>query len=164
MRMRLVGPMLALVMASVGCAPAAVVVVPSGSAHAAHDRQLDRARATLEADGFAFEAAGPHHVVGTDAGGNQVDLVGVPVEQVVITVDASDGAEALIAARRLLSPARDLLHGPGRVWDWADEAFGCRAAGAAGAAGCEETVEQGGLSATFTDDGPDYWVLAISRD
>ena len=158
---RLVGPMLALVLASVGCTPAPVVVVPSGTAHAPHDPQLDRVRAALESDGFAFEAAGPHHVVGTDADGNQLDLVGVPVAQVVITVDASDSGAALAAARRLLPRARDLLHGPRRVWDWADEAFACRASGADG---CEGRVAQGGLSATFTDDGPDYWVLAISRD
>ncbi len=158
---RLIGAMLALVLASAACTPAPVEVVPSGGAHAAHDPQLDRARAALEADGFAFEPAGPHHVVGTDADGNQVDLVGVPVEQVVITVDASDGAAALVAARRLMSHARDLLHGPRRVWDWADEALACRATGADG---CEDRVTQGGLSATFTDDGPEYWVLAISRD
>jgi hypothetical protein len=153
--------MLALVLASIGCTPAPVVVVPSGSAHAAHDPQLERVRAALEADGFAFVPAGPHHVVGTDANSTQVDLVGVPVEQVVITVDASDGAKALVAARRALTHARDLLHGPRRVWDWADEAFACRASGEPG---CDTRFEQGGLSATFTDDGPDYWVAAISRD
>lgn len=153
--------MLALVLASVGCTPAPVVVVPSESGHAAHDPQLDRVRAQLEAEGLVFEAAGPHHEVGTDATGNQLDLVGVPVEQVVITVAAADPAEALVAARRYLPYARDLLHGPRRVWDWADEAFSCRASGAAG---CDTRVAQGALSATFTDDGPDYWVLAISRD
>ncbi|MEO8247044.1 MAG: hypothetical protein ABI622_08000 [Chloroflexota bacterium] len=158
---RLAAPMLALVLVSSGCTPAPVVVVPSASAHTAHDPQLDRVRAQLEADGLVFEAAGPHHVVGTDADGNQVDLVGVPVEQVVVTVDASDAGAALVAARRLLPHARDLLHGPRRVWDWADEAFVCRAAGADG---CETRVAQGGLEATFTDDGPDFWVLAISRD
>ena len=161
MRLRRYGPMLALVLASIGCTPAPVVVVPSGSTHVAHDPQLDRARAALESDGFAFEPAGPHHVVGTDTDGTQVDLVGVPVEQVVITVDASDGAAALVAAQRLLPHARDLLHGPRRVWDWTDDAFACRASGAGG---CEERITQGGLSATFTDNGPEYWVLAISRD
>lgn len=160
MTTRLAAPM--LVLALVACTPAPTLVLPSGSgAHAARDPQLERVRAELEADGLAFEAAGPHHVVGTDADGNQVDLVGVPVEQVVITIDASDAAAALVAARRYLPHARDLLHGPGRVWDWADEAFACRAAGEAG---CETRIERGGLSATFTDDGPAYWVLAISRD
>jgi hypothetical protein len=161
MKLRRCEPMLALVLVLAGCGPVPVMVVPSGSARAAHDPQLDRARAALEADGFAFEPAGPHHVVGTDAGGNQVDLVGIPVEQVVITVDASDEAAGLVAARRLLPHARDLLHGPRRIWDWADAAFACRAAGARD---CEERVAQGGLSATFTDDGPEFWVVAISRD
>ena len=161
MRLRLAVPMLALVLASTGCTPAPVVVVPSGSGHAPHDPQLDRARAALESDGFAFEPAGPHHVVGTDGNGNQVDLVGVPVEQVVITVAAGDHDAALVAARRLLRHARDLLHGPRRVWDWADEAFACRAAAEDA---CVDRLAQGGLAATFTDDGPAYWVLAIARD
>jgi hypothetical protein len=155
-----VAPMLALVL--VACTPAPVVVLPSGSPpHEAHDPQLDRSRAELEAQGVAFAPAGPHHVVGTDTDGNQVDLVGVPVEQVVITVVASQPADALVAARRYLPHARDMLHGPRRVWDWADEAFACRAAGEAG---CDTRFEQGGLSATFTDDGPEFWVLAVSRD
>ena len=115
MKLRRSEPMLALVLVLAGCAPVPVVVVPSGSGHAPHDPQLDRARAALESDGFAFEPAGPHHVVGSDGNGNQVDLVGVPVEQVVVTVDASDGAAALVAARRVLPHARDLLHGPRRA-------------------------------------------------
>lgn len=160
MRIRLATPMLALALAA--CTPAPTLVAPSGSAPPeAHDAQLDRVRAALEAEGLAFEAAGPHHVVGTDAAGNQVDLIGVPVEQVVITVDAGDADAALVAARRYLPHARDLLHGPRRVWDWADEALACRAAGEAG---CDTRIAQGGLTATFTDDGPAYWVLAISRD
>jgi hypothetical protein len=160
MRIVLAAPMLALLL--IGCTPTPVVVLPSGSPpHEAHDPQLDRVRAELESEGVVFETAGPHHVVGTDADGNQFDLVGVPVEQVVITVDATDPAEALVAARRYLPHARGVLHGPRRVWDWADEAFACRAAGEAG---CDTRFEQGALSATFTDDGPEFWVLAISRD
>lgn len=160
MRMRLVAPMLGLVLAA--CTPTPVAVLPSGSpAHERHDPQLDRVRADLEAEGVAFEAAGPHHVVGTDAHGNQIDFVGVPVEQVVITVDASEPDAALVAARRYLPHARDVLHGPRGVWDGADAAFACLAAGEDG---CDTRIERGGLSATFTDDGPDFWVLAISRN
>lgn len=157
MSARLAAPM--LVLALVACAPAPTLVLPSGSAP--HDPQLNRVRTALEAEGLVFEPAGPHHVVGTDGDGNQVDLVGVPVEQVVITVAASDAASALVAARRYLPFARDLLHGSPRIWDWAAEAFACRAAGEPG---CDTRLAHDGLSAVFTDDGPAYWVVAISRD
>jgi hypothetical protein len=160
--MRLVGPMLALV--TVACSPAPTLVLPSGAttSHEAHDPALARAEATLAADhGMTFTAAGPHHVVGTDPAGNQLDLVGVPVEEVVLTLDASAPDAALAVADAYLPIARDLLHGPQPVWTWVEDGLACRAAGTVT---CEASTSEGNLSARFTDDGPAFWVVAISRD
>lgn len=142
-------------------APTSVLGSPAATEHgAAHDQQLDRTVAALETDhGMTFEPSGPHHVTGTDPDGNQLDLVGVPVEQVVLTVWADE--HALETAQAYLPYARDLLNGPGPVWTWLEDAFACRAAGVSG---CDTVEQQGPLSARFTDEGPDYWVVAISRD
>ena len=141
--------------------PRVVLTSPAATDHgAAHDQQLERTVAALEADlGMTFESSGPHHVTGTDPDGNQLDLLGVPVEQVVLTVRADD--DALETAETYLPHARDLLRGPGPVWSWLVDAFACRAANEPD---CDTVVEQGPLTARFTDEGPDYWVVAISRD
>jgi hypothetical protein len=159
--MRLAGPMVALVL--VACGPAPALVLPSGAtaSHEAHDAALARAEATLtDAHGMTFAPAGPHHVVGTDRAGNQLDFVGVPVEEVVLTLDATDAAAALAAADAYLPIARDLLGGPASVWTWVRDGLACRADARTD---CGAATAQGNLSARFTDDGPDFWVVAISR-
>jgi hypothetical protein len=161
-RLRLGGPMLALLLAA--CSPAPTLVLPSGavSSHEAHDPALARAEATLAADhGMTFAAAGPHHVTGTDPAGNQLDFVGAPVEEVVLTLDATDPDAARAVADAYLPIARDLLHGPRPVWTWVEDGLACRAAGTGA---CEASSRQGNLAARFTDDGPEFWVVAISRD
>jgi hypothetical protein len=158
---RLAGPMVALLL--VACGPAPALVLPSGAAasHEPHDAALARAESTLtDARGMTFAPAGPHHVVGTDPAGNQVDFVGVPVEEVVLTVDATDGAAALAAADAYLSIAADLLGGPASVWAWVRDGLACRADARTDSAAATTTDA---LSARFTDDGPDFWVVAISR-
>ena len=150
----------ALLLTACGPAPTVVLTSPATADHAAHDPQLDRTVAALEGDhGMTFASSGPHHVTGTDPDGNQLDFVGVPVEQVVLTVRADDAA--LEASETYLPFARDLLHGPGPVWSWLEDAFACRAAGESG---CDTVYEQGPLTARFTDEGPEYWVVAISRE
>ena len=159
---RLVGPMIALVL--VACGPAPTLVLPSGAAtsHAAREPALARAESTLAAaHGMTFAPAGPHHVVGTDRAGNQVDFIGVPVEEIVVTIGATDATTALTLADAYLPVARDLLGGTGSLWSWVRAELACRAASRGG---CEEAIAQAGLSARFTDDGPDFWVVAISRD
>jgi hypothetical protein len=159
---RLVGPMIALVL--VACSPAPILVLPSGAAtsHEAHDPALARAEEALtDARGMTFAAAGPHHVVGTDRAGNQLDFIGVPVEEVVVTLGAADATAALTIADAYLPIARDLLGGPGSLWSWVRDGLACRAASRGG---CEAATAEGGLSARFTDDGPEYWVVAVSRD
>ncbi len=155
------GPIAALVL--VACSPAPALVLPSGAAtsHEARDPALARAEATLtDEHGVTFVPAGPHHVVGTDPAGNQLDFVGVPVEEVVLTLDATDSATALTAADAYLPIARDLLGGPASVWSWVRDGLACRAESRTD---CAAATAQGSLTARFTDDGPDFWVVAISR-
>ena len=159
--MRLAGPMVALML--VACGPAPALVLPSGVAasHEVHDLALARAEATLtDAHGMTFAPAGPHHVVGTDRASNQLDFVGVPVEEVVLTLDATDATAALTLADAYLPVARDLLGGPGSLWSRVRDGLACRAASRTD---CAAATTEGGLSARFTDDGPDFWVVAISR-
>ena len=104
---------------------------------------LARAEATLtDAHGMTFAPAGPHHVVGTDRAGNQVDFVGVPVEEVVVTLVRPMRPRRSPLADAYLPIARDLLGGPGSLWSWVRDGLACRAASRGG---CEAAIAQGGL-------------------
>lgn len=141
-------------LAAAGCGTAAT---PTPPPHADHDPAALRVIAALESQqGMTFEPAGPHHELGRAPDGVELDLVGVPVEEVVLSVP-SDEPEL---GHAYLSGLRDLLHGPDRVYDWVAAMLSCRAA--AGAT-CGETFEQGNLEARFSDGGPDYVVVSISR-
>ncbi len=130
---------------------------PAGGTHGAHDPQTERVKSALaEEFDMAFEPAGPHHELGEAPDGVEMDLVGEPVEQVVLSVPEDD-VEAGLA---YLPHLRDLLHGPARVYEWAADALGCRAAGDGG---CEDRFEQGNLEARFSDGGPGFVVLNLSR-
>jgi hypothetical protein len=123
--------------------------------HAAHDPQADRVRAELASElGVAWEPAGPHHVLGRADDGVEVDLIGVPVEEVVLSVPAEDPERALAYLPHL----RDLLHGPDRVWDWVAATLACRSDAARS---CDERLAQGDLEARFSDGGPDYVVVTL---
>ena len=153
--------LVALLLTACGPAPTVVLTSPATTEHgAAHDPQLDRARADLEASGMTFASSGPHHVTGTDADGNQLDFVGVPVEQVVLTFPAADREAARDAATTYLPYARDLLPGPTPVWRWVEDQVACLAEGRTD---CDTGFEQGQLEASLTDTGPDFWVVAVSR-
>ena len=130
---------------------------PAASSHAGHDPQADRVRAALEREqGMTFEPAGPHHLLGTAPDGVELDLVGVPVEAVVLSVPVGDPEAGL----DYLPHVRDLLHGPDPVYDWAAAMLACRTGSARR---CETRLERGNLLAEFTSEGPDFVVVSFSR-
>ena len=130
---------------------------PSPTPHADHDPQAERVMAELSTDlGMTFEYAGPHHQLGRGPDGVELDLVGVPVEQVILSLPADD-TEAGLA---YLPHLRDLLHGPDRVYDWVAAMLACREMPSHA---CEERFEQGNLEARFTDGGPDFVVVTLTR-
>ena len=130
---------------------------PAASSRAGHDPQADRVRAALETElGMTFEPAGPHHELGTTPAGVELDLVGVPVEQVVLSLPADDPEAGL----DYLPHIRDLLHGPDPVYDWVAAMLACRADASRT---CEVAFHQGNLRAEFTSDEPGFVVLSISR-
>lgn len=146
-----------LVLAPMLLVACAQVVSPAPSSHAGHDPQADRVRAALETEmDMTFEAAGPHHEVGTAPDGVELDLVGVPIEQVVLSLPSDDPEAGL----DYLPHIRDLLHGPDPVYDWVAAMLACRTDAART---CDTSLAQGNLSAEFTSDGPVFVVVSISR-
>ena len=130
---------------------------PSATSHEAHDPAGERVRAELAAVlGVEWEPAGPHHVLGRAEDGTEIDLIGVPAEEVVLSVPADEPERGL----DYLPHVRDLLHGPDRVYDWVAAMLACRADSARA---CAEAFAQGNLEARFSDGGPDYEVVTISR-
>lgn len=126
-------------------------------AHATHQPQAMRVIAALERErGMTFEPAGPHHSVGRAPDGVELDLVGAPVEAIVLSVPREDPEAGL----PYLTHVRDLLHGPERVYEWVAAMLACRADAAQR---CHERVEQGNLEARFSDGGPGHVVVTLSR-
>jgi hypothetical protein len=156
-RARLAIPMplvAALILAACAAPPAPG---PTATSHAAHDPRAERVMAELSAGmGMSFGSAGPHHQLGRGPGGVELDLVGVPVEQVILSVPADDPEAGL----PYLPHLRDLLHGPDRVYDWVAAMLTCRTVPDRA---CEERLEQGNVEARFTDGGPDYVVVTLTR-
>jgi hypothetical protein len=146
-------PLVALLLA--GCALGPSPTQTPG--HDGHDPQAERVIGALgEELGMIFEPAGPHHQLGKAPDGTQLDLIGVPAEQVVLSVPADD-PEAGLA---YLPHIRDLFHGPDRIYDWVAAMLACRTDVARA---CEVALAQGNLEARFSDGGPDYIVVAIGR-
>lgn len=144
---------LLLVVALGGCALAA----PPTPGHGAHDPQTDRVIAALDAElGMTFEPAGPHHRLGRAPDGTELDLVGAPVEQVILSVPADDPEAGLAYLPHL----RDLLHGPDSVYDWVAAMLACRSDPARA---CAESFGEDVLAARFSDGGPDFVVVSIER-
>jgi hypothetical protein len=131
---------------------------PTPGEHAGHDAVTARVMTDLEIDlGMAFAPAGPHHELGKAPDGVELDLVGIPVEEVVLSVPDGDPDLGLA----YLPYLRDLLHGPDRVYDWVAAMLACHSD--ADQRTCEERFAQGNLEARFSDGGPGYAVLTISR-
>ena len=129
---------------------------PSGSGHVAHDPQLDRVKAALTAAfGMTFEPAGPHHEIGQAPDGIELDLVGVPVEEVVLSVPRDEPQLGI----PYLPHLRDLLRGPGPVWEWVEDGLTCRR----DEAPCEPMMSRGNLTARFTEGDRAYVVLVVAR-
>ena len=139
---------------------------PSASdEHANHqDPVADDVRAELtERFGMTFASAGPHHLLGTAPDGVQLDLVGIPVVQVVLslpghdTVAVRDAAEPYLPyLSRLLgksepqSIGRDLLLESLASWDASTP--------------LDRQRSNGGLTARVTSsDDPPYVVLSVHR-
>ena len=168
--MRRLAPLVAMLLAACSAGPTAT---PSADVHAGHDPQARRVMAALEQQlGVAFERqvadptvseiapgvpAGPHLVLGRAPDGVEVDLVGIPVEQVSLSIPADDPE----AGQVYLAHVRDLLHGPDRVYDWAAAMLACRSDPQRD---CDQHFEQGNLLARFSEGGPDYVVVSFSRE
>jgi len=152
---------MALAMTIVACTAPVPSVTPVAS-HA-HDPQADRVMAELGAQlGMAFEPAGPHHLLGTAPDGTQLDLVGVPVEQVVLSIPSGDPGRLAEVATPYLPHLRDLVQGPTPLWEWVAQGFLCRQVPERAAA-CQPSRSQGNVIATISDGGPDYVVLSVTR-
>ena len=131
---------------------------PVASHHS--DPGAEHVKAALaDAFGMKFEPAGPHHELGTAPDGAQLDLVGVPVEEVVLSLPLADRDAAAETGLAYLPHLRDLLHGADRTWDWIAAMLACRRDAAAT---CDDTFAQGNLEARFTGDETDYVVLVIA--
>ena len=151
-----------LALAIVGCAAPAASLAPPGSNHDEHDPTTERVKEAL-ADAFemTFEPAGPHHELGKAPDDVQLDLVGVPVEEVVLSLPSRDRSAAVATGLAYLPHLRDLLHGPGPVWEWAAEELACREDADAS---CNDSISQGNLTARFTEQDQDYIVLVVTRE
>jgi hypothetical protein len=160
MRTRL--PISALALAIAGCAAPAASLAPPASDHGEHDPQADRVKEELaDAFGMSFEPAGPHHELGTAPDGVELDLVGVPVEEVVLSLPGDDRAAAVEAGLAYLPHLRDLLHGPDPVWDWVADELACRQSADAR---CNVSTSRGNLTARFPEEGREYIVLVITQE
>jgi hypothetical protein len=160
MRTPLVVGVVALALA--GCVAPPASHDPTSPDHAERDPNAERVKAALaDAFGMEFISAGPHHELGTDPDGVQLDLIGMPVEEVVLSLPSEDRSAAVERGLAYLPHLRDLLHGGIPVWRWAIEALACREDPDAA---CETSFSQGNLEARYTDGGPDFLVLVIARD
>jgi hypothetical protein len=145
--------------------PAETATPTSADPHAGHsDPVAEQVRAELTQKlGITFESAGPHHTLGKARDGVQLDLVGVPVVQVVLSLPGHDPMTVRDEAEpyldylpRLLgesaeqSIGRDLLLESLSAWDGSTELDKRRSAD-----GFEARL-------TSTSD-PAYVVLSVSR-
>jgi hypothetical protein len=150
-------PPLALALFLAACDVLASPSPAASEPHAEHDVAADRVIAALgEELGMQFDPAGPHHRVGRAPDGTELDLVGIPVEETVLSLPRDDPE----AGQAYLPHLRELLGGPDRVYEWVSAMLACRAdAGRA----CEERFAEGGLAARFSDGGPAFVVVTVSR-
>jgi hypothetical protein len=129
---------------------------PSASGHAQHDPQLERVKVALnDAFDMTFEPAGPHHEIGRAPDAVELDLVGVPVEEVVLSVPRDEPELGI----RYLPHLRELLRGPAPMWAWMEDGLTCRRDEGAV---CQPEMSQGNLTARFTEDDRTYVVLVIA--
>jgi hypothetical protein len=159
---------LAVPLTGCGATPALSTAPPTSTSadpHAGHSDPLaDAVRQQLtQTFDMTFESAGPHHTLGKAPDGVQLDLVGVPVVQVVLSVPGHDPATVKQDAEpyldylpRLLgegadqSIGRDLLLESMTTWDGSTELDKRRSAD--------------GFEARLTStSNPAYVVLSVAR-
>jgi hypothetical protein len=136
--------------------------LPSGTAledHSAHEAQTGGVKADLAARfGMTFEPAGPHHEIGRAPDGVQLDLVGIPPEELVLSLPSEDRDAAADAGVAYLPSLRELLPGPDPVWNWIAAQLGCRRDVHAE---CRSRISRGGLTAQITEEAG-YIVVVVT--
>ncbi|MDH4334644.1 MAG: hypothetical protein OEW24_05205 [Chloroflexota bacterium] len=162
MRRRAVVTLLAVTL--VACAAPVVSPSESPSSSAAahsHDSPVAAVKADLtDIFGMTFSPAGPHHEIGRAPNGVELDLVGVPVEEIVLSLPTADRVGAIAAGRGYVPYLAELLGGPTSAWDWVRDQLECRADTAAT---CGQRLARAHLAARFTaDGGEDYVVLVVT--
>lgn len=155
---------LSFAMILAGCAsPTTPGAAPSTHAGHAADPATDAIKAELgDRFGMTFASAGPHHELGKAQNGVQLDLVGVPPEQVILSVPSDEpgrveelAAPYLPYLPRLLNEQRsigaDLLNESLATWD--------------GAQLLDKQRSADGITARLTStNDPAYIVLDVHRD
>ena len=145
---------------------------PSASdEHANHqDPVADDVRAELtQRFGMTFASAGPHHLLGTAPDGVQLDIVGIPVVQVVLSLPGHDSAAVREAAESYL-PYLSRLLGVGGVGGVGEQQSIGRDLLLESLASWDASTpldrqrSDGGLTARVTSsDDPPYVVLSVHR-
>jgi hypothetical protein len=135
---------------------------PSPVAHASHGAASEPLKTDLAINfGMAFAPAGPHHQIGRAADGVELDLIGLPVEEIVLSLPSADVKAAVEAGRAYLPHLHRLMGGADSVWEWLFAGLACRER--TGNA-CEREFAAEGLTARFTDVDPHYLVMVVTRE
>jgi hypothetical protein len=93
----------------------------SNATHAGHDPALEALQAELTSLGLRFEPAGPHHVLGAGTNGIEVDLVGIPLEEAVLSIPAAEPDAVRETAEPYLAPIERALEAPAALDGWLGE-------------------------------------------
>lgn len=152
-------PLMLAVLAA--CDPAAASPSPGHTTHQTADPQLARVESVLtERFGMRFTDAGPHHRLGR-ADGTEVDLVGSPIEQVVVSVpydETRDPSDTLVAYVVVIGEALEV-----------DEALSAWVAETLGGWGrvapleAETRIDEWSVRMT-SEENPPYVVLVMGRE
>lgn len=157
-----------LVIALAACTAQALPTTPTATAppsapaasHGIHDAALDALRAELTGLGLTFELAGPHHVLGVAADGVEVDLIGIPLEEAVLSIPANQPDAVREAAEPYLAPIADALGATAALDGWLTDQL--NAWNGTTELRAEETFGDLGARLRSTSD-PAYVVLTITR-
>jgi hypothetical protein len=113
-----------LIAALAACAappPPTATSQPSVAAHDGHDPALEALQSELSSLGLRFEPAGPHHVLGAGTNGIEVDLVGIPLEEAVLSIPAAEPDAVRETAEPYLAPIERALEAPAALDGWLGE-------------------------------------------
>lgn len=93
----------------------------SNATHDGHDATLEALQGDLSSLGLRFEPAGPHHVLGAGANGIEVDLVGIPLEEAVLSIPAHEPDAVRETAEPYLATIERALEAPAALDGWLGE-------------------------------------------